>query len=74
MAGSTLAKMTIRVSSTRGATTLQFSTTGRYVSFPTTGLTQDLTRQPILPTATLDGFWLQVLSNVQAAITAAEGT
>lgn len=68
------AKITIRVGSTRGATTIQASTTGKYVSFPTTGLTLDLTKQPILPTASLDGFWLQVLSVVQAAINADEGT
>jgi len=65
-------KITIRVSSTRGATTINFSTTGRYVSFPTGGLNQSLTKQPILPTASLDDFWLTVLTAVQAAITADE--
>lgn len=66
------AKLTIRVSATRGATTIDFSTTGRYVSFTTGGLGDTLTKQPIMTTASQQAFWLQVLGLVQAEITASE--
>ena len=64
-------KITIRVSSSRGASTVQFSTTGRYVSFPTTGYNFTLPGQPIQPTSSLKAFWTSVLAIVQAEIAAA---
>jgi hypothetical protein len=63
-------KITIRVDSSRGASTVSYSTTGRYVSFPTSGYQVSLPGQPIQPTATLKGFWLSVLAIVQAEIEA----
>lgn len=62
------AQMTIRVYSSRSATRVQFSTSGKYVSFTTAGLTGDLTQQPLLTTASLVAFWLQVLAIVQGEI------
>ena len=69
---SSLSKMTVRVRSTRGATTIQYSTTGKYVSFTTAGLTDTLLKQPILSTANLEEYWLAVLALVQADITSKE--
>lgn len=66
----TEAKITIRVRSSRGASTVSYSTGGRYISFPTLGYQVTLTGQPIQPTSTLAAFWLSVLAIVQAEITA----
>jgi hypothetical protein len=63
-------KLTIRVSSARGSSTVSYTTNGRYVSFTTAGLTNTLQKQPILPTASLAGFWTEVIALVQADITA----
>lgn len=60
--------MTIRVTSTRGASRIEYRTKGRYVSFPTTGMTGDLPGQPIQPTASLSAFWGSVLAAVAAAV------
>lgn len=68
----TQAKIVIRVSSSRGASTVSYATKGRYVSFTTAGLTDQLLKQPILPTTSLAAFWLAVLAIVQADITALE--
>lgn len=67
-----VAKLEIRVTASRGASTVSYTTKGRYVSFTTSGLTDTLTGQPIQPTATLDGFWSSVLAIVQADVTAHE--
>jgi hypothetical protein len=64
------AKLTIRVGSSRGASTVQYSTNGRYVSLPTNSLTNNLAGQPIQPTASQKAFWLSVLAIVTADITA----
>lgn len=66
------AKLVIEVTASRGSSTITYSSKGRYVSFTTSGLTEQLLKQPIQPTATLPGFWLSVLAIVQAAILAAE--
>jgi hypothetical protein len=63
-------KITIRVDSARGSSRISYSTTGRYVSFTTAGLGNELLQQPILPTASLKGFWTEVIALVQADITA----
>ena len=66
------AKMTIRIAQTRAATTLQFSTTGTYGRLTTGGLQITLPGQALLPTATLEAFWLAALAVVQAELTALE--
>ena len=64
------AKLTVRVTSQRAGSTIQFSTGGRYISLPTNGIGDTLTKQPVMTTASAQAFWLQVLPLVQAAITA----
>jgi hypothetical protein len=59
------AKLTIRVTSARGSSTVDFSTTGRYVSLTTGGISQQMLAQPIQPTASAKAFWLSVLAAVQ---------
>jgi len=59
------AKMTIRVTSARGSSTVDFSTTGRYVSLTTGGISQQMLAQPIQSTASAKAFWLGVLAAVQ---------
>lgn len=63
-------KITIRVGSSRGASTVSYTTTGQYVSFPTSGYQVSLTGQPIQPTSSLKAFWTSVLAIVQAQIEA----
>lgn len=62
------AKMTIRVTSSRGASTVSYSTNGRYVSFNAAGLNEQLLQQPIQPTTGLSAFWTSVLEIVQASV------
>lgn len=64
------AKMTIRVTATRGGSTVRYSTNGRYVSFNTSGYLRELLAQPVQPTASLSVFWLSVLNAVLADVTA----
>lgn len=66
------AEIVIRVTSSRGASTVSYTTKGRYVSFTTSGLTDQLQKQPIQPTSSLSAFWLSVLAIVQADIAALE--
>jgi len=68
----TKAEIVVRVRSARGSSTVSYSTKGRYVSFTTSGLTDELLKQPIQPTTSLAAFWLSVLAIVQADITALE--
>lgn len=63
------AQLTIRVYSSRGASRIQFTSSGKYVSFTTAGLSGELPGQPVLTTSSLDAFWLQVLALVTGAIT-----
>lgn len=62
------AKLTIRVSSTRGGSNVQFTSTGSYVSTPMNGYNVALPGEPIQPTADQKTFWLSVLAIVQAQI------
>lgn len=64
------AKLTIRVTATRGGSTVRYSTNGRYVSFNTSGYLRELLSQPVQPTSSLSVFWLAVLNAVLADITA----
>lgn len=66
------ATISIRVTSSRGASRIEYATKGKYVSLPTNGLTDVLARQPIQPTSTVQAFWLSVLGIVVADITASE--
>lgn len=67
----TQAKLTIRVGSTRGASSVNYSSTGRYINLTTGGYQVSLPAQAIQPTASTKAFWLSVLAIVQAEITAA---
>lgn len=62
------AKMTVRVGSTRGASSVSISTAGRYINLPTNGISADLPRQPVQPTSTAKAFWQSVLAIVTTTI------
>lgn len=64
------AKLTVRVTSQRGSSGISFSTAGRYISLPVNGISADLTRQPVQPTASAKAFWLSVLAIVSAEVSA----
>ena len=66
------AELVVRVTSARGSSKITYSTKGRYVSFTTDGLAEQLLGQPIQPTSSLEVFWLSVLAAVQASITELE--
>lgn len=63
-------KITIRVRSSRGASTVSYTTNGRYVSFTTAGYQRQLLGQPIQPTSSLKAFWSSVLGIVLADVEA----
>lgn len=63
-------EITIRVYSSRGASKVQYTSKGRYISFQTAGYNSTLNQQPIQTTSSLKAFWLGVLAQVQADITA----
>lgn len=67
------AKMTVTVSSQRGASTITFSTKGRYISLPVNGISANLPRQPVQPTANALAFWQSVMAIVVAQLPAAAG-
>ena len=62
--------MTIRVGSTRGASSVGIATSGRYVNLATNGIQISLPGQPIQPTSSAKAFWESVLVIVQAQIAA----
>lgn len=64
----TKAEMVIRVTSSRGASTISYITKGRYVSTPVNGLGDDLTKQPIQPTASTKAFWQSIVGIISADI------
>lgn len=63
-------ELVIRVYSARGSSKITYTSKGRYISFQTAGLSDQLLRQPIITTASLIAFWTQVIGLVQADITA----
>ena len=67
------AKLTIRVSAQRGASTISYSTNGRYVSLSVNDVRDELLRQPIQPTSGSKAFWGSVLALVVADIAAGHG-
>lgn len=66
----TKAEISIRVTSSRGKSTVSYTSKGRYVSFVTSGYQRQLINEPIQSTASLSAFWLGVLDAVVADITA----
>jgi len=64
------AAITIRVYASRGGSKVQYTTSGRYISFQTAGYQRTLQAQPIQPTASLSVFWLAILNTIVADITA----
>lgn len=64
----TLAKLTVRVTSTRGASQVRYSTSGKYVSLDVNTLSAYLSGQPIQPTSSVAAFWTSVLAIVAAKI------
>lgn len=64
------AEIVVRVTSSRGRSTISYTSKGRYVSFTTSGYNRQLLGQPIQPTSSLSAFWLAVLGAVVADITA----
>lgn len=67
------AKLTIRVRSSRGASTVQYSTSGRYRSLQVNDITDNLQDEPLFSTSGSKAFWEAVLGVVLADITAGNG-
>lgn len=65
-----IAKLTVRVTSSRTASVVRTSTTGRYISTPVNTIDLNATGQPIFTNATAKAFWTSVLVAVQAEIAA----
>jgi len=61
---STIAKMDIRVRSSRGHSIVSITSHGRYVSFTTAGYQRQLGNQPLITTASVEAFWAQILGIV----------
>lgn len=66
----TTARIDIRVTSSRGHSTIRIASHGRYVSFPAAGYQRQLSNQPIITTASLEAFWAQVLGIATANLAA----
>lgn len=66
----TTAKLTLFVTSTRGASRVRIGTTGKYVSTPVNDIELNLPGQPLLSTSTSKAFWLQVLAIATTNISA----
>lgn len=60
----TTAKMTVYVTSTRGASRVRIVMNGKYVSFPVNAPSFNLAAQPLMTTASQGAFWRQVLGIV----------
>ena len=66
---SSRATLTITVTSSRGGSTVRYTTKGRYVSLITNTLANILQQQPIQPTTTPQAFWGSVIDAVEQDIT-----
>lgn len=64
------AKLTVRVTSTRGGANVSFSSVGTYISTPMNGYSVNLPGEAVQPTSDQRAFWLSVIAIVQAQITA----
>ena len=62
------AKLTVRVTSSRGASNVGFSTSGRYISLPVNGISESLPQQAVQPTSSAKAFWQSVLVIVTEAV------
>lgn len=65
---SSRAQLVVTVTSSRGGSTVHFSTKGRYISFPSRGYRRVLKDQPIQSTASLAAFWTGIITSVQDSI------
>jgi len=61
-------RLVITVTSTRGASNIQVSSKGRYISLNTNTIDQYLSGEPIFGTASEAAYWSAVLPIVTAAI------
>lgn len=66
----TRARISITVTSTRGASQIRYNTVGRYVSTNVNTISDFLQDQPILTTSSPEAFWGAVIAIVQADIAA----
>jgi len=66
----TRARISITVTSTRGASQIRYNTVGRYVSTNVNTISDFLQDQPILTTASPEAFWTAVIAIVKADIAA----
>lgn len=66
----TVAKLTVRVTSSRSASRVRIGTTGIYLSTPMNTVEVDATGQPIFTTASAKAFWGAVLAVAQSEIAA----
>lgn len=62
------ARISIWVTSTRGASQIRYNTIGRYVSTDVNTLANTLSGQPIQPTSSAAAFWESVIAAVVADI------
>lgn len=67
------AKLTIRVRSSRGASTVQYSTGGKYRSLAVNDITNNLQNEPLFTTSGSKAFWAAVQAIVAADIAAGNG-
>jgi hypothetical protein len=68
-----VAKLTIRVSSARGSTTIAYSTNGRYVRLLTGDITNHMVGQPVLTGTGSKAFWAAAIALAAADIAAGNG-
>lgn len=66
----TTAKLTIFVTSTRGASKVRVGTVGKYVSTPVNDIELTLAGQPLFSTASSKVFWQAVMAAATNAIAA----
>jgi len=64
------ARISIWVTSTRGASQIRYNTVGRYVTLDVNTLANYLQGQPIQPTSSVSAFWDAVIATVVADINA----
>lgn len=65
-----VAKLTVRVTSSRTSSVVRISTTGRYISTPVNTVDIAATGQPIFTNASAKAFWQAALVAVSAEIAA----
>lgn len=64
------AKLVLTVGSSRGASTLNISSSGAYISLRVNDVNVWLPRQPVQPTTSSKAFWASVLAEATAAVNA----